>query len=341
MSEQMHSWRMVEAGRPLELQIDPVPAPEPGEVLLRVRACGLCHTDQSFLYLGVRTNAELPLTLGHEIVGEAPDGRLYVVPAVLPCGECELCQSGRGNVCRSQKMPGNDIHGGFASHIVVPERFLCPIPEDMPDPELLSVLADAGSTAYQAVVRCDIRAEKNVVVVGAGGVGGFAAQIARALGAKVCIVDVDDARLEQMAPFVDACFNAKELAGRDLKKAISSFEKEQGLSNTGRRILECSGTAPGQETAFGLLNHDATLAVVGFTLDKPQLRISNLMAFDATMFGNWGCLPEHYPKLLELVRQKKVVVEPFVARKPMSQLNELLSQEHHALRPVMIPDFEV
>jgi 6-hydroxycyclohex-1-ene-1-carbonyl-CoA dehydrogenase len=308
-------------------------------MLLRVRACGLCHTDQSFLYLGVRTNAPLPLTLGHEIIGEANDGQLYIVPAVLPCGECELCRRGRGNVCRKQKMPGNDIHGGFASHIVVPSRDLCPIPSSLPEPELLSVLADAGSTAYQAVVRCGIEADKNVVVVGAGGVGGFAAQIARALGATVCIVDVDDARLESMAPFVDACFSAKELSGRDLKKAIAAFEEEQGLSTTSRRILECSGTAPGQDTAFGLLNHDAVLAIVGFTLDKPQLRLSNLMAFDATAFGNWGCLPEHYPKLLQLVQQKQVVVEPFVERKPMSQLNALLSEKHHALRPVLIPDF--
>ena len=134
--------------------------------------------------------------------------------------------------------------------------------------------------------------------------------------------------------------SAQELQGKQLRMAIESFERERGLPPTGRRILECSGTLAGQETAFSLLNHDAVMGVVGFTLDKPTLRLSNLMAFDATLFGNWGCLPEHYPKLLELVRQKQLVVEPFVQTHPMSHLNELIASTHHEQRPVLIPDFQ-
>ena len=156
MSVRLFSWRMVEPGQPLVLCDDPLPEAGPGDVLLKVRACGLCHTDVGFLYGGVRPNARLPLTLGHEIVGDvlaAGDGaahlvgRTCIVPAVLPCGDCDLCAKGRGNICRRQKMPGNDFHGGFASHFVAPARFLCPVEPGTADVEDLSVVADAVATA--------------------------------------------------------------------------------------------------------------------------------------------------------------------------------------------------
>lgn len=349
MDTALHAWRMVEAGKPLQLSRSKLPTPGAGEALLKVRACGLCHTDRSFLYEGVRTNAPLPLTLGHEIVGEVlqagadtqlETGQLVLVPAVLPCGDCHLCDNGRGNVCRKQRMPGNDIDGGFASHILVPAEFLCELPADIENPESLAVLADAGSTAYQSVLRCDLAEASSVVVVGAGGVGGFAVQCARALGARVVALDVDDARLESIAPFAELVINVRDLDQKELRKQIQGFEKDCGLEPTGRRILECSGNVAGQTLAYSLLNHNAVMCVVGFTLDKPTLRLSNLMAFNANLFGNWGCLPEHYPKLIELVRKKKILLEPFVETHPMKELNALLADPHHLHRPILIPDFE-
>ena len=207
MSDRMYSWQMVEAGQPLVLVESPIPVPGDGEVLIKVRACGLCHTDVGFLYGGVRPNHPLPLTLGHEIVGRViatGDGaeqladRDVIVPAVLPCGDCDLCSQGRGNVCRKQKMPGNDFPGGFASHFIAPARFLCPIPEGTANVENLSVVADAVSTAYQSVVRAGVDSNSMVVVIGAGGVGTFAAQTAKALGAHVAAIDVDPNRLESL-----------------------------------------------------------------------------------------------------------------------------------------------
>ena len=115
-----------------------------------------------------------------------------LVPAVLPCGECDFCRAGRGNACPHQKMPGNDIHGGFSSHMMVPAAPLVPLdgaPEGFPLDDL-SVVADAVSTAYQAALRADLCAGDLAVVVGAGGVGGFLVQIARALGARVVACDV-------------------------------------------------------------------------------------------------------------------------------------------------------
>jgi len=349
MPESMHAWRMVEAGQPLELTKTALPEPGPGEVLLKVLACGLCHTDVGFLYGGVRPNAALPLTLGHEIVGTVVAagsgcagkvGKSFIVPAVMPCGECDLCRRGRGNICRRQKMPGNDFDGGFASHFKTPARFLCEVPADAADVEDLAIVADAVATSYQAVVRAGVDKGSMVVVVGAGGVGTFAAQAAKARGAHVAAIDVDDRRLEALAEYADLRLNAKELDGKAIRQAVTGYEKEHGLPPYGRVVLECSGTGAGQETAYSLLTYDGKLAVVGFTLEKIPLRLSNLMAFDATAFGNWGCLPGHFPDLLRLIGQSKITLKPYLERHPMSRLNDLLRAEGHARRPVLIPDFE-
>ncbi len=349
MSALLHAWRMVNAGEPLALTARPLPEPGSGEVLLKVRACGLCHTDVGFLYGGVRPNAPLPLTLGHEIVGDVIacgpgagewQGRTCIVPAVLPCGSCDLCAAGRGNVCRRQKMPGNDFDGGFASHMLAPSRFLCAVPGDASEVEDLAVVADAVATAYQAVVRAGVGEGSMVVVVGAGGVGTFAVQASKALGAHVAAIDVDPARLSALDGLVDLPLDARTLEAKAIRGAVAAFEKERGRPPHGRCILECSGSAAGQQTAWSLLHHDARLAVVGFTLDRIEVRLSNLMAFDATVFGNWGCLPGHFPAILRWIREGKLQIRPFVERHPMSRLNDLLRAHGHARRPVLIPDFE-
>jgi 6-hydroxycyclohex-1-ene-1-carbonyl-CoA dehydrogenase len=302
-----------------------------------------------FLYGGVRPNAPLPLTLGHEIVGDAVAGghgvedlvgKTFIVPSVLPCGDCDLCRNGRGNVCRRQKMPGNDFHGGFASHFLTPARFLCTVPKGTRDPEDLAIVADAVSTSYQAVVRAGAGRGSMVVVVGAGGVGTFAAQTAKARGSHVAAIDVDPGRLAGLGKYADVTLNAKELDGKAIRGAIVGYEKEHGLPGYGRIVLECSGTVAGQETAYGLLTYDGKLGVVGFTLDKVPVRLSNLMAFDATAFGNWGCLPDHFPAILKLVGEGRIELKPFLERHPMSRLNDLLREGGHTRRPVLIPDFE-
>lgn len=346
--DRLSSWRMTEPDQRLVLQETDLPEPGPGEVLLEVTACGLCHTDFAYLYGGVRTNAPLPLTLGHEIVGRAVAagagaeelvGKNLLVPAVLPCGECSLCHAGRGNVCRRQKMPGNDLDGGFASHFLGPAEFLCPVPDGRLKLESLSVVADAVGTAYQSVLRTGMVEGDLVVVVGAGGVGSYAIQTARHLGARIVAIDIDDERLGAISSCIDLALNAATSSAKEIRVAVAELEAKQATSRYRRKILECSGTSAGQRTAYSLLTHNATLAVVGFTMDKTELRLSNLMAFDATAFGNWGCLPEHFPKILNLVAEGEIEIEPFVEYHPMQHLNELLVQEHHQRRPIMIPDF--
>ncbi len=355
MSNEPHRWQMTEVGRPkIKTAFNPFP-PSPGEVVVEVAGCGVCHTDLGFYFDGVRVNSELPLTLGHEISGrvvaagkgaEEWQGKAVIIPAVMPCGECELCASGHGTICRAQKMPGNDIQGGFATHIKVPARGLCPVDEQRLAAAGLqladvSVVADAVTTPYQATVQAEVKPGDLAIVIGVGGVGGYAVQIAKAFGATVVALDVDQGKLDTMAEYGAALtLNVREFDARGLKKAIQNFVKENALPGTGWKIFECSGTAAGQTTAYGLLTHGATLSVVGFTMDKVELRLSNLMAFHARALGNWGCLTELYPAALDLVLDGKIALAPFVERHPLEEINKVFADAHaHKLtrRAILVP----
>jgi 6-hydroxycyclohex-1-ene-1-carbonyl-CoA dehydrogenase len=355
MPIEAHRWLMTAPNAPLVREAFSA-APGPGEVAVAIAGCGVCHTDLGYYYDGVRTNAPLPLALGHEVSGKVAAagvgaerwiGKSVIVPAVLPCGECDLCQRGFGPICRKQKMPGNDIQGGFATHIVVPGRGLCEVDETRLARAGLtlaevSIVADALTTPYQAVRRAGVAPGSLAIVVGAGGVGGYCVQIARAFGATVVAIDVDDAKLAAIAPHGAALtLNSRTLDGKAIKTAISAFAKERGLRSTEWFIFECSGTAPGQLTAYGLLVHGATLSVVGFTMDKVEVRLSNLMAFDARAIGNWGCPPEYYAPALDLVLEGKVQIKPFVETHPLADINRVFAAVHHReikKRAVMVPN---
>lgn len=355
MNIDAHRWVMTAPGTPMRR--DSFRAePTATEVVVAVAGCGVCHTDLGYYYDGVRTNQPLPLALGHEVSGRVVAagaaaqgwlGQAVIVPAVLPCGECDLCRRGLATICRAQKMPGNDIQGGFASHIVVPARGLCPVDEarlaaaGLTLPQV-SIVADALTTPYQAVRRAGVEPGDVAVVVGVGGVGGYCAQIAHAFGAAVVVVDVDARKLDAIVADGGAALalNSRELDAKTLKKAVADFAKSRGLRGTEWKIFECSGTAPGQTTAFALLVHGATLSVVGFTMDKVDLRLSNLMAFDARALGNWGCPPEFYPAALDLVLDGKVKLAPFVETHPLGDIDRVFDAVHRreiVRRVVLVP----
>ena len=346
-------YRLLGTGGALRREALPPLVPGRDEVVVEVAGCGLCHTDVGFARGGVPTRHPLPLILGHEIAGRvvaAGDrasqwvGRAVVVPAVIPCGECDACRAHRPTICRKQFMPGNDGDGGFASHVLVPARGLCALPDDLPKSvslEMLSVVADAVTTPYEAIDRAQVGADDVAVFVGAGGVGGFGVQIASAFGAAVVAIDVDDARLELASTHgAMLAINSRELTLKDLKSKIRDVARETGRGRTGLKIFETSGTAAGQQTAFGLLDYGAYLAIVGFTPDKVDVRLSNLMAFDATARGNWGCPPEKYPAALKLVLEGKVAVAPYIELHTLDELPDLFeaaTQHRIRLRPVVMP----
>jgi len=350
----INGWVMTGVGKPLENVSLPCPPIGPGETLVEIAGCGVCHTDISFLQHGVKTRSDLPLVLGHEIsgtvveVGEGVNaglvGKPVLIPAVLPCGECALCKSDNRRICRAQVMPGNDRHGGFASHTVLPAKYMCPIGDDvLAKTELweLSVVADAITTPFQAVKLAGLEEGQLAIFIGAGGIGIHGVQIAAAVGAKVVAMDIDPAKLElASAHGAHAAINVKGLAPKDIKGQLKEACKTIGAPRALWRIFETSGTKEGQEIGFALLGFGARLAIVGFTMSKLEVRLSNLMAFDAQVTGNWGCDPLLYPEVLQWIADGKIKVTPFVEKHPLADINSVFDAAHTGKllkRAVMAP----
>jgi 6-hydroxycyclohex-1-ene-1-carbonyl-CoA dehydrogenase len=349
----MKAVQLGEVNAPLKIQDVAKPEPNVDEVLVRVAGCGVCHTDIGFWKEGVPTKKQLPLTLGHEISGTVVEAgskwqdllhREVIVPAVIPCGECVLCKGGRGNICRQQIMPGNDIDGGFAEFVLTPGLGLCTV-EDRGEYELseLCVIADAVTTPYQAIVRSGLQAGDLAIVIGVGGVGTYCVQIAAAFGAQVIAVDVDEQRLDLVATHgADLVIDSSQTDFKALKQQVKAQAKAWKCAGHSWKIFECSGHAGGQDTAYGLLTFASTLMIIGFTLAKTELRLSNLMAFDATVQGTWGCKPELYPKALKLVTERKITLAPFIQAYPMSQAPDVVQEvadRNIDKRAILIPDW--
>jgi 6-hydroxycyclohex-1-ene-1-carbonyl-CoA dehydrogenase len=357
--DKIETWQMVQPttkDSPGKLERTSIPVPElqEGEALVEVAGCGVCHTDLSYFYDGVPTVSKPPLTLGHEISGTVvagPDdlvGKHVIVPAVMPCNNCDICARGRGNRCLKQKMPGNSlgIYGGFSSHIPVPAQDLCVIDELKFPLSHYAVVADAATTPYQAAMRADLQEGDLVVIVGVtGGVGVYMAQVAKALGAKVVIgIARNQAKLERALKYgADYIINSKDKDVKQVKAEFDAICKEAGVpKNVWWKIFECTGTAGGQEIALALLSFLGKLIVVGFGLQKNTYMISRLMAFDAEIIGTWGCLPKYYKNVLEMVQDGRIQIEPFLETKPMSQIQEVFEQQHAGMfdrRQVLEPDF--
>ncbi len=349
MSTLARAWYLERAGEPLRKAELVLPDPGLGEAVVEVEACGMCHTDLGYASGVVAPNHALPLVLGHEVVGRviaAGDACLLskrvIVPAVMPCGHCTLCKMGRGNACNGQKMPGNDIHGGFASHVLVPSNSLVVVagaPDGL-DLRTFGVVADAVSTAYQAICRARLGPGDIAFVVGTGGVGGYVVQIAHALGARVVACDVSPERLALIAKHgADHVVCVEGRAVKDVRKELHGIARAEGIGSHAFRIFECSGVARGQELAYALLARAATMVVVGYTMDTINVRLANLMAFDATVHGSWGCPPELYGDVLRMLYEGTLVLDPFVEFAPMSKVNSLLdAMAAHSLSKRMVLD---
>jgi 6-hydroxycyclohex-1-ene-1-carbonyl-CoA dehydrogenase len=325
-----------EVEKPLEKRSFTIKEPGIDEVVVKVAGCGFCHTDLEFISGKVKTNAALPLILGHEMSGEVVAagikytkliGTNVIIPAVLPCGECALCIQGRSNICRNRKMPGNDFNGGFAGYVTVPGRFLCALPPNLGEFRLshLSVIADAITTPYQAFVRSGLKVGDLSIVIGVGGLGIYMVQLAARCGAAVIAVDIDDSKIQQ-AKRLGARFGitVKEDDEKDLKDKIKTLVKEHRLPQDQWKVFETSGSAGGQNAAFQLLSLAGTIGIVGFTMDKITIRLSNLMAFDADMFGNWGCKPEYYPMAVDMVLKKEINILDTIELRPLDSINEVI-----------------
>ena len=313
------------------MMIEDVPTPDPkaGEVLVKVAACGVCHTDLHYLDHGTPTFKKPPIILGHEVSGTIAglgagvaafaEGDRVLLPAVLSCGSCEYCRTGRENICERSQMLGNHIDGGYAEYIAVPARDVFRLPDDVPLVEG-AVIADAVTTPYHAVVRRGkVTPGDWVVVVGCGGVGLTLVQIAAAVGARVVAIDVKAAKLEAARRFgAVATLNPLDFPRID--------REVRAITGGGADVaFEAVGKAATQQVALDSLKTGGRAVLVGYSPDTLPLNAGRVMFRELDVIGSLGCRPVDYPRAIEMVRQGKVrLMELVTHRFPLDDIHEAL-----------------
>ncbi|MCC6188258.1 MAG: zinc-binding dehydrogenase [Anaerolineales bacterium] len=330
--------------QPLRLEDWPTPRPGPGEILVRVAACGVCHTDLHYIDHGVPTFKKPPLILGHEPSGVVAavgpesqrwrEGDRVLLPAVYGCGRCRMCRTGRENICDQMVMFGNNVDGAYAEYILAPAKDALPLPPEVPLVEG-AIIADAITTPYHAVVnRGRVRAGDQVVVFGCGGIGLNVVQVAAAVGASVIAVDVVARKLEWARQFgatatVDAA--SVERVDKEVRK----------LTGGGADIaFEAIGKPATQEQAMASLRTGGRFVVVGFSEEPLQLQAGRVMYRELEIIGSLGCRAVDYPRVLELARQGKIkVAELVTGRFALDDVNAAfdLLRRGEGIRSVVTP----
>lgn len=329
---------------PLVIEERSLPVAGRGEIVVKVAACGLCHTDLHYIDHDVPTFKRPPMILGHEASGTVAqvgaevarwhEGDRVLVPALLTCGECEACRRGRENICERGIMPGNHIDGAYAEYMCVPEKDAVPLPDDLPLEEAC-LIADAVSTPYHAVVnRGEVRAGHRVAVFGCGGVGINVIQIAAAAGAEVWAVDLLRSRLDLAMRFgarhvVDASQTA------DVHKAI-----RRATGGGADIAFEVIGDPRTMRSAFDALRRGGRLVVVGFSERDFAAPAGKIMFNEMEVRGSLGCRPVDYPRIIEMARRGAIAVAPLVTgRFSLHDINAGLDalRTGSGLRNIVIP----
>jgi propanol-preferring alcohol dehydrogenase len=330
--------------QPLQVEDIPTPVPGPGEVLVKVAGCGVCHTDLHYIDHGVPTFKKPPLVLGHETSGTIAglgrgverwqEGNRVLLPAVYGCGECAMCRTGRENICDRMVMFGNNVDGGYAEYLVAPAKDVLPLPDEIPLVEG-SIIADAVTTPYHAVVnRGRVKPGDQVVVIGCGGIGLNLVQIAAALGARVIAVDVLDEKLEWAQRLgAEVTLNAKEYERID--KEIR--KRTGGGADIG---FEAIGNSTTQSQTFASLRTGGRFVMVGYSTEKMSLDAGRVMYREMEIVGSLGCRAVDYPRVIDLARQGKIKVKELVtACYPLEEINTAFDglRRGEGIRSVVTP----
>jgi alcohol dehydrogenase, propanol-preferring len=328
----------------------PVPQPAAGEVLLRVRAAGLCQTD---LHICAASDSRTPAgtTLGHEIAGEVAAigpgvhgvamGERFAVHPCRACGRCSSCLAGEQNYCRdtaSRLSPppttGVDVDGGMAQFVAVPAHTLMAI-GDL-DPGQAAVLADAGLTAYHAVRSCDrhLRPGAIALVIGVGGLGAMAARYLRATtGARIIILDISDEALAASSEVADLALRPDT---PDCASSIRDFA-DGGVEV----VLDFVGLDATMALAADVVLRGGAIRIVGLnggTLPFVARSAGNLLARGVSLACPYSGSFGEFLEVISLAVQGRVV--PRVTRFPLAQADEAMSMLRNGEvigRAVLIP----
>jgi 6-hydroxycyclohex-1-ene-1-carbonyl-CoA dehydrogenase len=330
--------------QPLKVEEVPDPAPAPGEVLVKVAGCGVCHTDLHYIDHGVPTFKQPPLILGHETsgtiagigsgVGGWQEGDRVLLPAVYGCGQCAMCRTGRENVCERMVMFGNNVDGGYAEYVVAPAKDVLALPGEIP---LVAgaIIADAVTTPYHAVVnRGKVKPGDRVVVFGCGGIGLNVVQIAAALGASVIAVDIIDEKLH----WAQRLGAEQTLNSTNYERIDKEIRK---LTGGGADVgFEAIGNPVTQKQTFASLRTGGRFVMVGYSAEKMSLDAGRVMYREMEIIGSLGCRAVDYPRVLDLARQGKIKVEELVtATYPLDDINDAFDglRRGEGIRSVVVP----
>jgi 2-desacetyl-2-hydroxyethyl bacteriochlorophyllide A dehydrogenase len=307
--DSMKAVRLVEIGKPLQEQEVPIPALAEHDVLVRVKAAGICHSDVHY-QAGKSPVGDLPQTLGHEVAGiiektgagVANDrvGERVSLHYLLTCGNCDYCRQGREQFCVNGTMIGKHRDGGYAEYIAVPARNTVPLP-DAVSFEQGAVLMCSTSTSFHALRKARLRAGETVAVFGAGGLGMSAIQLAYAMGASaVFAIDINPQKLATAKTYgaipVDAsvCDPVETLRQKTRGKGVDISLEVIGLPETMQQAVRSLAV-------FGRASL-AGIAASPFEVDSYQ----ELLGKEAEIIGCSDHLLEELPILLEFLRQGRI-----------------------------------
>lgn len=299
-------------GEPIKMEDVPSPEPGVGDVLVRVAACGVCHSDLH-LALGewelLRPITKLPLILGHEVtgtiaaIGEGVAGlsvgdRVGVPWLHTTCGECEYCRSGRETLCGKQQITGCTVDGGYAELIKAKASHTVKVPDELSFEDAAPLLC-AGLTVHNAMKRSAIVEGQWIAIFGVGGLGHLAVQLAKANKARVIAVDVSDDKLDLARDLgADAVINvAGGQAHKDIKKA----------SGGGAHVvMVTSGSRAAYETGLRSLRKGGTLAIVGMAPEPISLSTVAMVSGEYKIVAAAVGTREDLKEILQLGAEGKV-----------------------------------
>jgi propanol-preferring alcohol dehydrogenase len=220
MSKKMKAAVVHAFGKPLMLEEVDIPTPGPGQILVKTEACGVCHTDLHAASGDWPLKPALPFIPGHEGIGTAvalgtgvtavKEGDRVGVPWLYSaCGHCEYCLKAWETVCPNAQFGGYTKNGGFAEYILADPNYVAHIPKGLGSKEAAPLIC-AGITTYKGIKQTKARPGEWIAISGIGGLGHLGIQYAKAMGLKVCAIDVDDKKLEHAKKLgAELVFNAK------------------------------------------------------------------------------------------------------------------------------------
>jgi 2-desacetyl-2-hydroxyethyl bacteriochlorophyllide A dehydrogenase len=331
----MKAVQLTHVGRPLEDREVPVPDLGGRDVLVRVKAAGICHSDVHYR-AGTSPAGPLPITLGHEVAGVVEDvgaevraykaGDRVCLHYMVTCGECHHCSAGNEQFCVRGQMIGKHRDGGYAQYVAVPTRSLVSLPEGIPF-EHGAVMMRSSATSYHALRKARLKATESIAVFGAGGLGMSAIQLAMALGAwEVYAVDISQDKLRLASNYGATAVDASEAdpvdqirhltGGRGVDVALELI----GLPVTQAQCVRCLA-------AFG------RAVMVGITDQPFEINAyRDIIGREAEVIGCSDHLMQELPTVLEFARQGMLDLHSIVTRTvPLDapEINEIMDDLEH------------